>query len=69
MKTLKALALFIAGGMTTMYLIARGATTDAEYPREGATVYEDDDMKIVRVGTKKRANMNLATIVYKKKED
>ena len=68
MKTLKALGLFVAGGLTSIYLFARGAATDAEHPREGATVYEDDDMKIVRVGTKKNSNVNLATIVYKKKD-
>ena len=35
---------------------------------EDTPLLEDDDMKIVRVGTKKNSSVNLATIVYKKKD-
>lgn len=68
MKTLKALGLFVFGSASTLWLLANGITTNTKYPREGAVVYENDDIKVVRVNTKSNDNIDLATIVHKKKD-
>lgn len=68
MKTLKALGLFVAGGLSVFVLLAKAFTENTEYPREGAVVYEDDDIKVVRVNTKPSDIIDLATIVHKKKD-
>lgn len=68
MKTLKALVLFIAGGVSTALLISTRCITNTEYPREGAVVYEDDNIKVTRVNTIPSDDMDLATIVHKKKD-
>ena len=68
MKTLKAVGLFIAGGATSLLWFAYRAATNTEYPREGAIVYEDDNIKVTRINTVPSDNLDLATIVHKKKD-
>lgn len=67
MKTLKALGLFLLGGFSTALLIGTRCVMNTEYPREGAVVYENDDIKVTRVNAIPDDEMDLATIVYKKK--
>ena len=69
MKTLKALGWFIAGAFTSVYMFAKKCDENTTYPREGAVVFEDDNIKVTRVTVKPGHKVDLATIVYKKKED
>ena len=66
MKSLKSLVTFIAGGITFMYLFAKGCERDSKFPREGNVILENDEIKVIRMGTKRGGTMDLATIVYKK---
>ena len=68
MKSLKAIGLFIAGGFSTLVLMAKAFEENTTYPREGAVVYEDDDIKVTRVNMKPNKTIDLATIVHKKKD-
>lgn len=66
MKTfIKNAGLFLAGGATFMYLYSTGLDNKTKYPREGTVLFEDEDMKIIRMSDEKSKNVDLATIVYK----
>lgn len=65
MKGLKNAAIFLAGGVTFIYLFAKGLENETKNPRIGSIVYENDDMRIIRMGTKPPKSISLATIVYK----
>lgn len=66
MKTfIKNAGLFLAGGATFMYLYSTGLTNKTKYPREGTVLFEDEDMKIIRMSDEKAKNVDLATVVYK----
>lgn len=65
MKGLKNAAIFLAGGVTFMYLFAKGLENDSKNPRIGSIVYENDSMRVIRMGVKPPKNISLATIVYK----
>lgn len=68
MKTLKNLAIFMAGGFSFMYLYAYAHRSNSEYPREGSIEYEDDRIKVIRMSKEpaKEGDYSIATIVYKK---
>lgn len=68
MKTLKALTLFVAGGVSTSWLLAKAIQTNTNNPREGAVVYENDEIKVTRVNPESNKKCDIATIVYKKKD-
>ena len=68
MKTLKALGLFVAGGFSAIVVLAKAFEQNTTYPREGAVVYENDDVKVVRINAKPNKTIDLATIVHKKKD-
>lgn len=68
MKTLKALGLFALGGLSALVMFSSRCVMNTEYPREGAVVYEDDDIKVTRVNTIPSDDIDLATIVHKKKD-
>ena len=65
MKTLKNVAIFLAGFMTFGIMYSMGAEQQASHPREGTVVLENDDMRVIRLSTEKNENMNLAVVVYK----
>lgn len=65
MKGLKNVAIFLAGGVTFGYFFARGLANESENPRIGSIVYENDSMRVIRMGTKPPKDISLATIVYK----
>ena len=65
MKGLKNAAIFLAGGVTFACLFAKGLECDSENPRIGSIVYENDSIRVIRMGTKPPKNISLATIVYK----
>lgn len=64
-NTLKNLAIFLAGGATFMYTYVKGLEANTKYPREGSVLYEDDNMKVIRMSKEKPKNIDLATVVYK----
>lgn len=68
MKTLKALGLIALGGFSAIVVLAKEFEQNTTYPREGAVVYENDDVKVVRVNAKPSKTIDLATIVHKKKD-
>lgn len=56
---------FLAGGLTFAWLYSKGLEEKTKYPREGSTVYEDDQMKIIRMSAEKGKKRDIATITYK----
>ena len=68
MKTLKALGLFLLGSASTALLFSTRCVMNTEYPREGAVVYENDDIKVTRINAIPNDDMDLATIIHKKKD-
>lgn len=66
MKGLKNALIFVAGGLTFAWAFARAASRDTEHPREGGVVYEDDKIKVTRIGTQEAVKgVAYATILYK----
>lgn len=70
MKGLKNLVIFVAGGMTFVYFFAKGCAREAKYPREGCTIFENDEIKVIRAHAEPaKSGVDLAVVVNKKKEE
>lgn len=70
MKGLKNLVIFVAGGMTFIYLLGKECVRDAKHPREGSIVFENDAIRVIRCTSEPAKNgVNLAIVVNKKKEE
>lgn len=67
MKVLKNVAIFLAGGMSFAYFFAKGASQSLANPKEGSILYEDDNLKIVRLGSDVNTVSDLAAVRYKNK--
>ena len=68
MKTLKNVTLFLAGSVTFWGLLSVAMTRNTIYPREGTVIYEDDEMKVIRMTPEKNKTVDVATILYKKNQ-
>lgn len=67
MKTIKNVLIFLAGMHVTCRIISDGCRKDAMYPREGHVEYEDENIRVVRLGTKIN-KVNQAVILHKNHE-
>ena len=65
MKTLKTVGLFVTGFVAGICAMTWTLERNGRYPREGATVYENDEFKVVRSLPEKHEDFDPAVIVYK----
>lgn len=69
MKGLKNWVIFLAGGISFVYCFTKACVRDSIRPREDSIMFENEDFKVIRMGDKQHKNIELATIVYKKKSE